>query len=536
MRAAEVVEGDVQANRAEVLLEIPAESVGQARDPTNAHAHREIGALDVGGRDLLGVRAADDLAGRGSGADCRAVTNRGALRGRAVVLDQLREVDSLSEGILDGRCVTALWLPRDILFLSSLGEYSIYIRRGRKPYMPVIYSTPALAPEEETVVRLVDELKRRIRSATGSDGERRRWEGLLRRNLFAKAIVGSNSIEGIHASVEDAIAAVEGEEPLDERTKDWRAITGYRRAMTYVLRLRDDPHFTYSAELLKSLHFMMLEHEADRNPGRWRPGAVYVIRDSGETVYQGPDSELVPELVGALIQDLNRSGDSPGIVRAAMAHLNLVMVHPFSDGNGRMARCLQSLVLARTGMVSPVFSSIEEYLGRNTLPYYAVLEEVGQGTWHPENDARPWLRFCLSAHYIQASTVLRRIKETHLLWEEIDREVQLRGLPERSIVALLDAALGFKVRNATYRGPAGVSQQTASIDLSELAKSGLLVPYGEKRGRYYLRGELLSGLRSRTRSKVAIANPFDNLEEAQRLAVGPEPAKSAEQTLLFPSS
>lgn len=119
MRAAEVVEGDVQANRAEVLLEIPAESVGQARDPTNAHAHREIGALDVGGRDLLGVRAADDLAGRGSGADCRAVTNRGALRGRAVVLDQLREVDSLSEGILDGRCVTALWLPRSILFLSS---------------------------------------------------------------------------------------------------------------------------------------------------------------------------------------------------------------------------------------------------------------------------------------------------------------------------------------------------------------------------------------------------------------------------------
>jgi Fic family protein len=402
--------------------------------------------------------------------------------------------------------------------------------------MPVIYSTPNLAPEESTVVGLVDELKRKIRAATGSDGEMRRWEGLLRRNLFAKAIVGSNSIEGIHASVEDAIAAVEGEEPLDEKTQDWLAITGYRRAMTYVLRLRDDPHFLYSAELLKSLHFMMLEHEADRNPGRWRPGAVYVVRDDGETVYQGPDSEWVPGLIGALVEDLERNDDRPGIVRAAMAHLNLVMIHPFSDGNGRMARCLQSLVLARTGMVSPVFASIEEYLGRNTLPYYAILAEVGRGSWQPENSARPWLRFCLSAHYIQASTVLRRIKEAHLLWEEIDREIQRRGLPERSIVALLDAALGFKVRNATYRGPAGVSQQTASIDLSDLAKAGLLVPHGEKRGRYYLRGELLASLRVKTRSKVPIKDPFEDLEEARELAAGPEPTKNPAQMPLLPPS
>ncbi len=43
--------------------------------------------------------------------------------------------------------------------------------------------------------------------------------------------------------------------------------------------------------------------------------------------------------------------------------LNLVLIHPFRDGNGRMARCLQTLVLAREGMVSPIFASIEEYLG-----------------------------------------------------------------------------------------------------------------------------------------------------------------------------
>jgi len=62
-----------------------------------------------------------------------------------------------------------------------------------------------------------------------------------------------------------------------------------------------------------------------------------------------------------------------------MAHLNLTMIHPFSDGNGRMARCLQSLVLARGGKLSPEFLSIEEYLGRNTPSYYQVLSAVAQG-------------------------------------------------------------------------------------------------------------------------------------------------------------
>lgn len=67
-----------------------------------------------------------------------------------------------------------------------------------------------------------------------------------------------------------------------------------------------------------------------------------------------------------------------------MAHLNLVMIHPFSDGNGRMARCLQTLVLAREGILEPEFSSIEEYLGRNTQDYYSVLAETSEGSWHPK--------------------------------------------------------------------------------------------------------------------------------------------------------
>lgn len=110
------------------------------------------------------------------------------------------------------------------------------------------------------------------------------------------------------------------------------------------------------------------------------------------------------------------------MLRAAMAHLNLVLIHPFSDGNGRMARCLQTLVLARAGVLDPTFCSIEEYLGRNTDAYYAVLAEVAGGSFQPARDARPWIRFNLTAHFRQATTTLQRQREIALIWGRSKRK------------------------------------------------------------------------------------------------------------------
>jgi len=186
-----------------------------------------------------------------------------------------------------------------------------------------------------------------------------------------------------------------------------------------------------------------------------------------------------------------------------MAHLNLVMVHPFSDGNGRMARCLQTLVLAREGILESEFSSIEEYLGRNTQEYYDVLAMVGMGHWSPRNDARQWLDFSLTAHHTQATTLLRRTKETDRVWSELEQLIKVRGLPERVIYALSDATFGYKVRNATYRGIAEIADAVASRDLKLLVDAGLLLPAGEKRGRAYVASGILKKIRERTREPKA---------------------------------
>lgn len=372
----------------------------------------------------------------------------------------------------------------------------------------MLYRLPALLPEYVRVIQGLDEMRLRLRFLLQQLPTR--WTGLLRRSQLARAIQGSNSIEGYNVTVDDAVAAVEGEQPfIDERTEPWLAVRGYREAMTYILQLSDDAHFAHHEAMLRSLHYMMLSYDLGKHPGRWRPGVIYVRREgTSDVVYEGPDAALVPALMEELVRGLNATSNLPIVVRAALAHLNLVMIHPFSDGNGRMARALQSLVLAREGILAPAFSSIEEYLGHNTQEYYAVLAEVGQGSWHPERDPLPWIKFCLTAHYRQAETLLRRTQEAGRLWSELEAEIKRRGLLERMILALHDAAFGYRVRNTTYRKAADVSDAVASRDLAQLVAAGLLVAQGEKRGRFYVAGEWLHKVRAETRLTKVASDPF----------------------------
>ena len=367
----------------------------------------------------------------------------------------------------------------------------------------MIFETPQLVTEELEALERIEELRRLLKWRVA---ETRRWSGGLRRLAFARAVQRSNSIEGYHASVDDVLAAVNDEEVLDAHTETVMAIQGYGDALTYVLQLAEDgpDELRIDETLIKSLHFMMLKYDLNKRPGRWRMGDVFVHREPEDRiVYEGPDATLVPELMGEVVKSIE-SYEAPVLVRAAMAHLNLVMVHPFKDGNGRMGRCVQTLVLARERIVAPVFSSIEEYLGRHTEDYYNTLGNVGQESWHPHNDARPWMRFCMNAHFQCARRVAWLAEEAEELWGHCEEIVGRYGLPYRCVGPLSDAARGRRVKNWSYRDAVEASEgeeidvQTASRDLRLLVKEGLLNAQGETRGRFYTATNELRAIRAET--------------------------------------
>ena len=383
----------------------------------------------------------------------------------------------------------------------------------------MLFQPPDLDEDDHRVIAEIEGYRLNLRHALAQP---RQWKGQLRRNLKARAIRGSNSIEGYDVTLDDAVALTEGDEPLDANRLTSMEIIGYRNALTYIHQLAEDTHFVFDESLLRGLHFMMLGHELSTSPGQYRHSQIYVHdEEQNEIVYEGPDHERVPDLMHELMADLRTPPDLPVFVRAALAHLNLVMIHPFRDGNGRMARALQTLVLAREQVVSPEFSSVEEWLGRNTHAYYGVLAEVGQGSWHPDNETRHWVRFHLTAHHMQAQTVLRRVTEAGEMWGELDLLIAREHLPERTGYALYDAMIGLKVRRAGYAREADLEPGTAMRDLRMLVAADLLSAVGETRGRVYVGTDTLRGIRNRVAAgRRPVVNPYTGRSDSQ-----PEPHK-----------
>ncbi len=374
----------------------------------------------------------------------------------------------------------------------------------------MIYEPPALPQIDQDVLALIHKQRNQLRYLVSQNPIR--WTGALRRNTFARAVQGSNSIEGYNANMADAVEIIDDEKPENVEEETVRALVGYRNAMTYIMRIHDDPHSEINEQFIRSLHYMMLSYDMTKLPGQWRRGTIYVVREgNGEKVYEGPDSEKVPELVAELVQQMKSASSIDSMVRAALAHLNLTMIHPFKDGNGRMARAVQTLLLTKDGILSPIFCSVEEWLGRNTQSYYDILSLTGKGIWSPGNDALPWVRFCLHAHYQQAATLIRRNNELGKIWEQVTKITQEHGLPERTEAPLIDAALGYRIRNNRYRTESDISDVVASRDLRRLCEIGLLSPIGEKRGRYYLAADRLKELRASTRDKERSGNPYELL-------------------------
>lgn len=369
----------------------------------------------------------------------------------------------------------------------------------------MIYATPHLDLEDEHVLGELESMRAGLSDYLRTP---RRWVGRLRRTAVARAIRGSNSIEGYDVELDDADAAIDGEEPISADERTFAEIRGYRQALGFVLATAADDQFVLDSSTLRSMHFMLLSHALEKSPGQYRKGEIFVhdeVRDV--RVYEGPDAAGIPQLMDELVTSLAQPGVDP-FVQAAMAHLNLVMIHPFRDGNGRMARALQTLVLTRAGFSAPELSSIEEWLGRHTEDYYQVLARSSDGTWSPDTSAHLWLKFTLRAHHLQAQTIQNRTARAEVVWGTLDDLARQKGLPERTLDLLFSATIGLRIRRPSYVRAAGIDERTATRDLKRLSDAGLLEPMGQTKGRHYVAGPALEPVVRARRTRDPLADPY----------------------------
>src|SRR6266849_2363051 len=324
-----------------------------------------------------------------------------------------------------------------------------------------LYATPA---KSAVLLRRLDELdvlRRYLAQHLGDSAEP--WTGALRRLAGAEATVASTSIEGYGASLEDTVEILAGRHPSGASEETQRIIAAYAQAMDRVAVLADDRRFQWSAQTMLDLHFLVCHPQPEAGPGRLRDGSVIVTRGLGRDPYRPPVAGDIPALVNEVARWLG-SGDLSRhpVVRAAMAHLNLVSIHPFRDGNGRLARIVQSLVLAKEGLLRPELVSIESYLGRHTREYYAVLEKVQGQSFDPGRDTSPWVEFCIEAHVFEAAERRRWLEIAYARHDFCEQLAREQRFPERLVIALDQALLGLPIMNADYRREAGIAGPTAT--------------------------------------------------------------------------
>jgi Fic family protein len=352
----------------------------------------------------------------------------------------------------------------------------------------VIFRTPEL--KGELAARL-DELSG-LRSELGGEvATRSRWIGSLRRQVRATSIESSTSIEGFSVSPDEALALTSGRRLPDQGDEDQLAVACYAQAMDHVGTLAIDPSFRWLDRVILDLHFEACYFQRDKDPGLWRTGPIGVTGADGSLEYRGPDAEEVVPLMGEVLTWLSKEEpETDVVVKAAMAHLNVTSVHPVRDGNGRIARIVQSLVLARGGLGAPEFFSIEEYLGEHTSDYYAALRDTQGGSYQPERDATDWVGFCLEAHIAQARRRLAQVEQAAARWQHLEELVAGRGWPDRIVIALEQSLLGGTDRRK-YAEEADVSPATASADLRRLLDAGLVDQRGRGRSSGYVASEQL---------------------------------------------
>jgi Fic family protein len=352
----------------------------------------------------------------------------------------------------------------------------------------MLFATPPIAPDLRELLDELDEL----RGALGQEESRSvRWMGSLRRQVRATSVESSTSIEGYHVSPAEAVALVSGDEAVDPDDENQMAVACYARAMDHVGVMATDPAFRWLDRVILDLHFDACYFQRDRSPGLWRTGPIGVTEANGGLLYEGPAGDAVPRLMAEVVDWLETGDlDAHVVVRAAMAHLHVVSVHPFRDGNGRISRIVQSLVLAREGLLSPEFASIEEYLGERTPAYYRALQDAQGGRYRPDRDASGWVAFCVEAHLAQARKRLAQIEAAAARWTYLEDLVERRGWPDRFVIALEQSLIGGSDRTS-YGEEAEVSPATASADLRRLLDAGLVEQRGRGRNTRYDASESL---------------------------------------------
>jgi len=333
--------------------------------------------------------------------------------------------------------------------------------------------------------------------------ERRRWlfaslpvdpthAAWLRRRAWVRTVHGTTRIEGNTASDVEVEALLEGAGRSSVSDREAREIIGIRDALNLIDELAPTTTPMDEAAIREIHRRVMWSQSPLLTPGEYRRGENRVVDVGGEPVFSTPPSGDVPDLMrqlGAWLMTAAEQYAPP--IAAALAHLELVAIHPFNDGNGRTARALSRLILLRHGYALDGLVSLDAQLDIDRGAYFTAIREALGGTYAPRYDATPFARYFVGSIITAADFVLARLRGLGTVLIDIRRAVIDGSLPPPLLDGLAYAWVNRHIRARDYIRLTGRSSQSTTRDLLTAVAGGWLVPTGDRRGRFYVLGPRL---------------------------------------------
>lgn len=313
------------------------------------------------------------------------------------------------------------------------------------------------------------------------------YEAKFRQEAIIRTVHHGTHIEGNQLDTDEVAAVLEGQE-VSAKDRDIQEVLNYRKVLDYI----DRRSVEITEKDLLAIHKLTVEKVlATNQAGKYRKTQV-VVKNSktGEISFKPPNAGEAPELVKDFFNWLNSDTVSEfhPVITAGITHYVLAYIHPFVDGNGRVARALATMVLFARGYDIKKFFSLEEYFDRNAKRYYETLQTVSNQKVDSlsSRDLTAWLEYFCEGLAEELARVKERVQKLSL-------DLKLKGrtgqivLSERQLKLVEYIESYGSISNRQWRSILrDYSDDTILRDLKDLQKKGLIKKKGSTKGAVYI--------------------------------------------------
>lgn len=314
------------------------------------------------------------------------------------------------------------------------------------------------------------------------------FEKEFREDALVRSVHYGTHIEGNELNFTEAEKVLMGHN-IAARERDVQEVINYRKVLEYIENLRtQDAEVKIDQDLIKELHKMTVyKILPEAQCGIYRKTQV-VVKNSltGEVSFRPPMAVAVPFQIKELLEfiESSKNQDIHPILESGIVHYEFVRIHPFLDGNGRVARAFATLILFLEGYDIRRFFSLEEYFDKEALKYYEALQSVEKA----DGDLTKWLEYFtlgLSFELLKIREKVENISIDAKLKEKLGGNPILLSPRQLKIIEYIQK-VGYLQNQAFESLFPMISEDTILNELKALLKNGIIKKHGVTKGAKYI--------------------------------------------------